>query len=115
MYEPGTILVAKNPKGEDYAFDRVRVIGPSPIHHGQASMGEWVGSDGSGVLVEPLSAFSANIDEPFGKLQAMYDIESVPAEQVLEVKPVTVLRPGPSPEEFFAAEAAKEPKRAPKK
>ncbi len=111
MYEPETILTLKEPRGtedEPFPYDRVKVIGQSPINHGTASE-EWAGANGQGVIIEPLTSFGSTLDEPFGKIQELYTIESVPPP--VEVVPPKVLTPeslGASPEEVFAAEADKQ-------
>lgn len=117
MYEQDTILVLKEQyqrppdeeTGEEFAYNRVRVVGPSPIDHGIANA-EWEGPNGQGVIITPLTNFGATLDEPYGKLAALYDVEFVP-ETVIEVQPTirvinsTSNSAGPTPEEQFAAEA----------
>jgi hypothetical protein len=104
VYKPDTILALKEPRteydedgavvGEAFPYDRVRVIGQSPVNHATIAT-EWTGANGQGVIVEPLTEFGANLDEPFGRLQELYVVESLP-------------EPGPSPEQVFADEAEKE-------
>ncbi len=122
MYKPDTILALKNPRteydddgevvGEAFPYDRIRVIGQSPVNHATMST-EWVGANGQGVIVEPLTEFGANLDEPFGRLQELYDVESLPEPAVFRGTEVEVVEPadlGPSPEQVFANEAEKEGK-----
>lgn len=136
MYTIDTVLKLKNPKtvgtpavgdpaSEDYvpaspdykpfAYDRVRVIGESPISYaGPLSQGQWQGGDARGVVIEPLIEFGANLDEPFGKLQALYEVESVPERVIEETKIVvrdatSTTDMGPTPEQAFATKAPGEP------
>ena len=122
MYKPDTILALKNPRteydeageiiGEAFPYDRVRVIGQSPVHHATIAS-EWTGSNGQGVIVEPLTDFGANLDEPYGRLQELYSVESLPEPVIYRGTEVEVLEPedlGPSPEQVFADEAEKEGK-----
>lgn len=117
MYERGTILKLRNPRpdvevgeGEEkhthpFPYNRVRVLGQSPINHSTLDS-EWVGQQGQGVIIEPLSSFASNIDEPFGKVQDLYEVESIPEPAVIESK-VIVQTPeslGPSPEDRLAQE-----------
>ncbi len=130
MYDTGTILKLKEPKPDivvpervdpdnpqrkrpkhkvPFAYNRVRVLGESPIDYGGGRGGTWEGQGARGVLIEPLSAHGSTLDEPFGKLQKLYEVESVPDNEVL-VEPVRVVRAhtasaGPTPEEVFAADA----------
>lgn len=130
MYEPESILVLKEqrtvgtppvgapadpdyvPPSEDYVpfpYDRVRVVGQSPISH--ANQGEdWNATDAQGVVVTPITSFGATLDEPYGKLRKMYDVESVPLHEAPAALPVRVINStsgsaGPTPEEQFAEEA----------
>jgi hypothetical protein len=114
MYEVDTILKLKEPRnadpetGEDFAYNRVRVIGPSPVSH--ADKGEWTGADAAGVLLEGLTNFGATLDYPFGFLRTVYDVESIPEREVPAVAPVRVVNAttaaaGPTPEEVFAEKA----------
>jgi hypothetical protein len=117
MYERGTILTLREPRpdvevgeGEDkhshpFPYNRVRVLGQSPINHSSLDS-EWVGQQGQGVIIEALSSFASNLDEPFGKLQELYEVESIPEPEVVEnvIKRVTPESLGPSPEDKFAAE-----------
>jgi hypothetical protein len=116
MYEQGTVLELKEPRkiedkaGNeiDFPYNRVLVLGSSPINHG-VHVGEWSGAAGQGVIIQPLSGFDANLDEPFGKLTALYKIVEEPVHEAPAV-PVRVINrtskaAGLTPEEVFAMEA----------
>jgi hypothetical protein len=113
MYEPGTILALKEQRPSDpetdepFPYNQVKVIGPSPVSWQKD--GEWSGASAAGVLLAPLTNFGTTLDEPYGKVMALYDVESVP---VVEIEPpkVRVINStsqsaGPTPEEVFAAKA----------
>lgn len=111
MYEAGTILVLREPRStetETFAWDRVKVVGTSPVNHANSSS-EWVGATGQGVIIEPLTEFGAHLDEPFGKLQMLYDVESIPEPVEVPLQPmvrhVRQDQLGPSPEDVFRKEA----------
>jgi hypothetical protein len=114
MYEPGTILKLKDQRpaddetGEPFPYNVVKVVGPSPIGH--ADKGKWTGTDADGVIIVPLTNFGSTLDEPFGKLRTLYDVESVPEVEIEVSAPIRVInsataQAGPTPEEVFAAEA----------
>lgn len=128
LYEPGTILTLKEPKPDQtvaakedpdtgrkrpkhtipFPYNRVRVIGPSPVEHGMRG-GGWEGVGARGVIIEPLSGHGSTIDEPYGKLQKIYTVESIPTNEV-EIAPIRVIRStsgsaGPTPEEVFAKDS----------
>lgn len=114
MYANDTILVLKDQRdpdpetGEEFPYNKVRVVGPSPIDSGVRAS-EWVGSSAAGVIITPLSNFGSTLDEPMGKLQALYDVESVP-ERIVEAPRIRVVdsssaEAGPTPEEVFAKDA----------
>lgn len=113
MYEPNTILTLNEQRDADpetnepFAYNRVRVVGQSPVSH--ADRGDWNGADAAGVIIVPLSNLGGTLDEPFGKLREMYSVESVP-EIVIEQPNVRVInaqtaQAGPTPEEIFAEQA----------
>lgn len=115
MYEPETILELKEQHepdeetGEEFPYNRVRVIGASPINHGVSSA-EWEGASGAGVIITPLSNFGATLDEPLGKLQALYTVVEVPDTIIDAVPQVRIIHStsqsaGPTPEEVFAEQA----------
>lgn len=114
MYEPDTILALKEQRDPDpetlekFPYNRVRVIGPSPVSH--ADKGDWKGVDAQGVIVVPLTNFGSTLDEPFGKLREIYDVEEIPVRETEVVQKVRVINAntaaaGPTPEEIFAREA----------
>lgn len=115
MYAKDTILVLKEQKGadtetgEEFPYNRVEVVGVSPVSH--SHRGEWEGGSAEGVLLRPLTNFGATLDEPFGKLQTLYDVESIPDPNEVEVAQKikiidgTSAQAGPTPEEVFAEEA----------
>lgn len=95
MYSPDTVLALKEPKSQPetkkgagdavvFPYDRVRVIGPSPIAYGGGAS-EWEGVNARGVIIAPLTEFAGNLDEPFGRLQRLYDVESEPEPQDVQV------------------------------
>lgn len=108
-YATDTILKLREPD-EDNPYNRVRVIGPSPVTH--ASTGEWGGQGNSqGVVLEPLTGFDTNADLPEGRVALLYEVEQEPEPIVFESQPVRVVQQadlGPSPEDVFA-KAAREP------
>lgn len=119
MYTPGTTLTLKSPKDPDpetdepFPYNEVEVIGPSPIDHGGARGGDWEGASASGVIIRPLTNFGSTLDEPLGKLQALYDVKDVP-ETFVETPKIRVIdsssqSAGPTPEEVFAVEAPGNP------
>lgn len=116
MYTPGTVLELKVQKDPDpetdepFPYNEVEVIGPSPIDHGGARGGEWEGASASGVIIKPLTNFGSTLDEPLGKLQALYDVKSVPELELEAAPKIRVIdsssqSAGPTPEEVFAVEA----------
>lgn len=114
MYEPNTVLTLNTQRegdpetGEEFPYNRVRVVGQSPVSH--ADKGDWRGADAAGVIIVPLTNFGSTLDEPFGKLREIYTVESVP-ETVIEAAPKLRIinsasaQAGPTPEEVFSAEA----------
>lgn len=121
MYAPDTILARKefqDPASPAAAYNRVKVVGPSPVMHvNTASYGQggnWSGMDGQGVLVEPLEGFNAIEDRPFGWLREHYNVESEPVIEVPVAQPIRLVPVDtrPSPEQVFA-DAAKATPAAP--
>jgi hypothetical protein len=108
MFTRNTVLVLKEPKSTKdapFPYDRVRVLGPSPVHRPSAT-GEWEGADAQGVIIQPVDEFAGNLDEPYGRLKRLYKIESEP-EPVdqnirVEVIPAHTRQAGLTPEEAFA-------------
>lgn len=112
MYEIGTVLALKEQRepdeetGEEFAYNTVKVLGESPVQ--KTSRGDWTGADARGVIIQPTANFGGNLDEPFGKLRTLYNVESVPEPEAFPAAPMVVARPaamGPTPEDVFAAEA----------
>lgn len=114
MYAKDTILTLKEPRspdeetGEDFAYNRVRVIGQSPVSKGDDK--GYTGPDADGVLLEGLTNFGGNLDEPFGRVKELYDVESIPEVEVEQRQTVRIVdaqsaQAGPTPEEVFADEA----------
>ena len=112
MYQPETILAKTEPFADDHPaqpYNRVKVIGQSPINHGLTDA-QWEGAQGQGVIVQPLDGFGATLDEPYGKLRDLYEVEDVPemvAETQATVRVIQQDQAGDSPEDQFRA-AAKE-------
>lgn len=109
MYAIGTILALKDPRSTTdkvFPYDEVEVLGESPVHHGVYAE-QWSGTNGQGVVLRPLTDFGTTLDEPFGKLTRLYDVQSVPdaVERQVTVKVIQQADLGPSPEEQFAAAA----------
>ena len=59
------------------AYHRIEVIGQSPLSHSSAAS-EWTGTNADGVLIRPLTDFGSTLDEPYGRLRDLYEIESIP-------------------------------------
>ena len=101
------------PASEDFKpfpYDRVRVIGQSPINHGSVGAG-WEGTEAQGVIVTPLEGFGSTLDEPYGKLRELYEVESLPSNEVVLEVPVRVVNStsgsaGATPEEVFKEKAS---------
>lgn len=114
MYESDTILALKvqreadDETGEEFPYNRVKVIGRSPVNHGDK--GKWTGTDAEGVIIVPLTNFGATLDEPFGKLRTIYDVAETPVRETEVKQTVRVIdsstdSAGPTPEEVFAQKA----------
>lgn len=121
MYEPGTILAMREPQSTDdtpYPYDRVQVVGQSPVQHVSASGSVWAGADATGYIVRPLTDFAPTVDKPFGQLQELYEIESYPLDPVTQepIRPENNPRNQPSPEQLLARAAAEsdQPARPPR-
>lgn len=120
MYERDTILTLKEQRkpdpetGEEFPYNRVRVVGQSPINQ---QRGDWTGEDAKGVIIVAESNFGATLDEPFGKLRQLYDVTEVPewepavkpevlaAEAARQARARANAAPAKTPEEVFAEEA----------
>lgn len=111
MFEPGTILRLREPQGTDekpYAYDRVEVVGQSPVQYATAGDSPWAGQDAIGWVLKPAGeAFGPTVDKPLGQINALYEIESWPTDPATgePLKPENATR-GPSPEQVFAKAAA---------
>lgn len=114
MYANETILALKDPRpedpetGEPFAYNRVRVVGQSPVSH--SHKGKWEGHDATGVILVPLSNFGGTLDEPFGKCTQLYTVESIPEKVINAPQPIRVIdaqsgEAGPTPEEIFSKDA----------
>jgi hypothetical protein len=115
MYADDTILKLKVQRDPDpetdevFAYNQVRVVGESPVSH--ADKGNWKGEDARGVIIVPLANFGGTLDEPFGKIRTLYDVESIPEKVVNEAAPqVRVINSataeaGPTPEDVFKEKA----------
>lgn len=109
MFQSDTILVRREPLSTEenpFPYDRIRVIGPSPVVY-SASSG-WAGVQANGIVVEPLTSFAPNINEPLGKLQQDYTIEYEPPPLEFVSRPVVMQAQGKTPEEVFASAAREE-------
>lgn len=117
MYEPGTILTLKDPRDPDpeteepFPYNEVKVVGPSPVSW--AATSEWSGASAAGVLLMPITNFGSTLDEPYGKVMALYDVKEIPVQEI-EPPKVRVINSssqsaGPTPEEVFAIKAPGKP------
>lgn len=115
MYKEGTILVLKeqvedDPETGPYPFNRVKVIGQSPIEY-RGHVADWGGRSGAGVIIQPYPDFGPTDDRPFEELTQYYNIEFEPEDDLemtafgRTVKVKLDKPPGASPEDVFAAEA----------
>lgn len=98
-----------NPIGEEFPYNRVKVIGPSPIQYG-GNDSPWQGAASAGVIIQPLTGFSSTEDRPLGLIQSIYNVESIPEPVVVATAygmptQVVVAAKGPTPEEVFAVKA----------
>lgn len=109
MYQPGTILELREPQSTEdqpFAYDRVKVLGVSPVSHAATVPGQWQGVEAQHVLIQPVDVFDANIEKPLGFLQEQYVITEVPDSNLAAQRGgVTVEQRGPSPEEVFKTNA----------
>lgn len=110
-YVPGTILTRKQPidppDSEDSidlsVYNRIEIIGRSPVQRG-IRPAEWTGQAGDEYSIKPFEAFGEVIDTPQGALEKDYDVVTIPERPTIQRETLTVLEPGPSPEQQFAAE-----------
>jgi hypothetical protein len=121
MYARDTILTLKKQQDPDpetdeaFAYNKVRVIGESPIQH--TSRGEYQGEDARGVIIVPIANFGGTLDEPFGKLRQLYDVTEVPETMIQPPAPIRVIdsasaQAGLTPEEVFREKAPGTPPEA---
>lgn len=107
MYTPGTILVLNEPQSTEekpFAYDKVEVVGPSPVNHG-VQAGDYTGADAQGVIIKTAGEdFGPNLDEPFGKLRAIYTVDYQP-ELVPNLLNPSQTPEGMTPEQVFDAVA----------
>lgn len=120
MYEPGTVLTLREPQSTDdtaYPYDRVEVVGQSPVQHATASGSIWAGADATGFIIRPLSEFAPTVDKPLGELQSLYEVESYPVDPITQepITPQNNPRNQPSPEQLLARAAEGQPKAEPRK
>jgi len=110
MYAPGTKLKLKEPKGTEdkpNPYDEIVVVCASPQNHGVREA-EWGAEGGAGVIVAPVGeGFDGNLDEPMGKLQALYEVTEIPDDVVEPGKirkyDATTAAAGATPEQQFAS------------
>lgn len=113
MYENETILELKEPRepdeetGEEFPYNRVRVVGRSPVNHTEKF--NFTGADAVGVIIVPLTNFGSTLDEPFGRLRDLYTVVETPVREIpaqtIRVIDSSSAAAGPTPEEIFAEEA----------
>lgn len=105
--DTGELENTKKPAMQVFPYNKVRVIGASPVVH--VGQSDWQGNDAQGVIIEPMTEFAGNLDEPIGKIKQLYNVVSVPEDIVYEPKIRVVesntAEAGPTPEEIFAIEA----------
>jgi len=112
MFEPGTILALREPQSTDdeiYPYDRVLVVGQSPVHHVSDSGGAFAGADAMGFIVRPLAEFAPTVDKPMGLLNELYEVEAYPTDPTTgePLRPENNPRNLPTPEQQLS-KAAKE-------
>lgn len=114
MFESGTILALREPqstKEEPYPYDKVCVVGQSPVQHATAGTSAFAGQDAVGYILRPAGKeFGPVIDRPFGEINELYRIESYPTDPTTgqELKPENFPPGMPSPEQVFSEAAKKE-------
>lgn len=113
MFEPGTILALREPQStedETYPYDRVLVVGQSPVHHATASGSPFAGADATGFIIRPLEEFAPTVDKPLGLINELYEIEAYPTDPTTgePLRPENNPRNLPTPEQALrrAAESA---------
>lgn len=106
-YPIGTILRRKTPYTEDEKvhLNRVQVAGEAPSN--SAALGEWSGTSGEAVVVQPLDVFGPPESLPIDVGSAQYEVEYMPEPTPLITQTEQVTRPverlrAESPEQRFA-------------
>lgn len=117
MFAPGTTLRLREPQGTEDAphpYDRVLVVGQSPVQHATSSGSMWAGNDAVGYIIRPLSDFAPTLDKPSGELNDLYEVESYPTDPATgePIRPENNPLNRPSPEQALA-QAAREAEPAP--
>jgi hypothetical protein len=111
--ETGELENTKTPAMQVFPYNKVKVVGKSPVVH---EYSEWTGTDAEGVIIEPITEFAGNLDEPIGKIRLLYNVVHTPEEKVyqpeIRVIEANTQQAGPTPEEIFAQEAPGEPPKA---
>lgn len=120
MYEPGTILQLRELQSTDdkvYPYDRVKVVGQSPVQHVSSSGSAWAGADATGYIITPLEEFAPTLDKPYGQLEELYEIEAWPTDPVTgePLTPEANPRNVPTPEQILRKAAAEQPAPEPRK
>lgn len=108
MFEPGTILAALDPQSTDekpYPYDRVYVVGQSPVQHTSADPNSpWAAADAIGFILRPAGeTFGPVIDVPYGEINRLYEIEEYPTNPITgePITPENSPRGQPTPEQVF--------------
>jgi hypothetical protein len=119
MFEPNTVLRLREPEGteeEPHPYDRVVVVGQSPVQHATESGSPWAGADATGFIIRPLDGFDATLDKPLGLLDELYEVESYPTDPITgePLRPENNPRNAPSPEQALAKAARDQAADAPK-
>jgi hypothetical protein len=114
MFEPGTILALKDPQSteeETYPYDRVLVVGQSPVHHATESGSAFAGADAQGYIIRPVEGFAGTVDKPVGLLNELYEIESYPTDPTTgePLRPENNPRNLPTPEQLLRRAAEENP------
>jgi hypothetical protein len=120
MYEPGTTLVLRDPQSTDdetYPYDRVLVVGQSPVQHVSNSGSVWAGADAQGFILRPIESFDQTVDKPLGLINELYEVESYPLDSVTgePIRPENNPRNLPTPEQTLAKTAKENPTVEPRK
>ena len=109
--ETGEVSHERSQVEVPFPYNRVRVVGTSfitytrPPGSDDLTKESYEGQDAIGIIITPETSFAATLDEPYGKLRRLYDIEALP-EHIIEQPKVVVRRgpsaiAGPSPEDVF--------------